>query len=150
MSIPELERLLDRWAAADPLFRDAVRQDPDAGISRAGYQLDDTEWAAIRDTDWTLPDEALRARMTDLSASPRPSGACHPEFGRQATFHTSQQVSLQTRQPWRGMPWRSGAAASRSKSSLLMTTARSGNPPSATWRAIPAARSHRARTPLTE
>jgi hypothetical protein len=69
VSIPELERLLDRWAA-DPLFRDAVRQDPDAAIGRAGFQLDDTEWAAIRDTDWTLPDEALRARMTNLSASP--------------------------------------------------------------------------------
>jgi hypothetical protein len=69
VSITELERLLDRWAA-DPLFRDTVRQDPKGAISRAGFRLDDTEWAAIRDTDWTLPDDALRARMTNLSASP--------------------------------------------------------------------------------
>jgi hypothetical protein len=69
VSITELERLLDRWAA-DPLFRNAVRQDPEGAISRAGFQLDDTEWAAISDTDWTLPDEELRARMTNLSASP--------------------------------------------------------------------------------
>ncbi|MDQ3810185.1 MAG: Os1348 family NHLP clan protein [Chloroflexota bacterium] len=69
MSLTELERLLDRWVA-DPMFRQAVRQDPEEAITRAGFQLDDAEWAAITDTDWTLPDEALRARMSHLSASP--------------------------------------------------------------------------------
>ena len=69
MSIPELERLLDRWVA-DPAFRQAVRHDPEAEITRAGFHLDDTEWAAIRQTDWSLPDDELRARMTNLLASP--------------------------------------------------------------------------------
>jgi hypothetical protein len=69
MSIPELERLLDRWVA-DPIFRDAVRRDPEGEITRAGFQLDETEWAAIGDTDWSLPEEDLRTRMANLSASP--------------------------------------------------------------------------------
>ena len=69
MSIPELERLLDRWVA-DPAFRQAVRQDPEGEITRAGFQLDDAEWAAIGQTDWNLPDAELRARMTNLSGSP--------------------------------------------------------------------------------
>ena len=69
MSIPELERLLDRWVA-DPAFRDAVRHDAEGAITRAGFRLDETEWAAISETDWSLPDAALRARMTNASASP--------------------------------------------------------------------------------
>ena len=69
MSIPELGRLLDRWST-DPAFREAVRRNPTETISEAGYALDETEWAAIDDTDWSLPEEALRARMTNLSASP--------------------------------------------------------------------------------
>ena len=69
VSIPELERLLDRWET-DPTFRAALRDDPEGEITRAGFQLDDTEWAAISDTDWSLPDADLRARMTNLSASP--------------------------------------------------------------------------------
>ena len=69
MSIPELERLLDRWVA-DPAFPQAVRQDPEGEITRAGFQRDDAEWAAIGQTDWNLPDAELRARMTNLSGSP--------------------------------------------------------------------------------
>jgi hypothetical protein len=69
VSIPELERLLDRWEA-DPAFRAALRHDPEGEITRAGFQLDDTEWAAISDTDWSLPDADLRARMANLWASP--------------------------------------------------------------------------------
>jgi hypothetical protein len=69
VSIAELERLLDRWAA-DPAFRDAVRHDPETAITRAGFELDETEWAAISDTDWRRPDADLRARMANLSASP--------------------------------------------------------------------------------
>jgi hypothetical protein len=68
MSIPELERLLDRWAE-DPSFRDAVRGDPEGEITRAGFQLDDAEWAAIRQTDWSLPDEDLRSRMANVLGS---------------------------------------------------------------------------------
>ena len=69
MSIPELERLVDRWAK-DPIFRDAVRQDPEGEIARAGFQLDDTEWTAVRETDWSLPDEELRTRMANVLGSP--------------------------------------------------------------------------------
>jgi hypothetical protein len=69
VSIPELERLLDRWAG-DPAFRDAVRRDPEGAITAAGFQLDDIEWATLAATDWTLSDEQLRARMTNLPGSP--------------------------------------------------------------------------------
>jgi hypothetical protein len=69
VSIPELQRLLDRWVA-DLDFRDAVRHNPEETITNAGFQLDETEWAAIDDTDWSLPEKDLRARMTNLLPSP--------------------------------------------------------------------------------
>jgi hypothetical protein len=69
MSLAEVERLLERWAA-DAAFRDALRRDPVGAISAAGYVLDDTEWAALDQTDWSLPDDELRARMAQVSASP--------------------------------------------------------------------------------
>lgn len=69
MSIAELERMLGRWAA-DSAFRDALRRDPVGTIAGAGYNLDETEWAAVDQTDWTLPDDELRSRMTNVSASP--------------------------------------------------------------------------------
>jgi hypothetical protein len=69
MSIAELERMLDRWDA-DPAFRDAVRRDPVGAIARAGFTLADDEWAAVEQTDWHLPEEELRGRLANVSASP--------------------------------------------------------------------------------
>ena len=69
MSIPELERLIDRWTS-DPSFRSEVRADPEGAISRAGYDLDDTEWAAVVETDWSLPEAELRTRLAHVSGSP--------------------------------------------------------------------------------
>ena len=69
VSIAELERLLGRWSE-DASFREAVRRDPEGAITGAGYDLDETEWATISETDWSLPDDDLRARMANVSASP--------------------------------------------------------------------------------
>ena len=69
MSTEEIEHLMQRWAT-DPDFRDAVRRDPASAISDAGFQLDEVEWAAIDQTDWTLPTTALRDRTAQVSASP--------------------------------------------------------------------------------
>ena len=69
MSIPELERMVERWNA-DAGFREAVRRDPEGAISAAGFELDDTEWGAIAETDWTLPDAELRGRLAVVTASP--------------------------------------------------------------------------------
>jgi hypothetical protein len=69
VSIAELERLIDRWTT-DPTFRREVRADPEGAISRAGYELDDTEWAAVGETDWSLPEAELRTRLAQVSASP--------------------------------------------------------------------------------
>ena len=69
MSLEQLERLLDRWSS-DPAFRDAVRADLVGAVAAGGYELDDTEWAALEQTDWSLPDAELRGRLTNVSASP--------------------------------------------------------------------------------
>jgi hypothetical protein len=65
MSREALEQLMARWRE-DPEFREALRRDLDGTVQRAGYQLDETEWATLRDTDWSRPDEELQSRMTDV------------------------------------------------------------------------------------
>lgn len=69
MSIEDLERMLARWSD-DAEFRSNVRRDPEGTITAAGYNLDDTEWSVVAGTDWSLPDEDLRTRMANVSASP--------------------------------------------------------------------------------
>jgi hypothetical protein len=69
VSIAELERFIDRWTT-DPGFRSEVRADPEGAISRAGYDLDDPEWSAVAETDWSLPESELRTRLARVSGSP--------------------------------------------------------------------------------
>ena len=65
MSREALEQLIDRWTN-EPSFREEIRRDLEGTIERAGLDLDDDEWAALRNTDWSLPDEELQARMTKV------------------------------------------------------------------------------------
>ncbi len=61
MSLEAVQTLIDRWDR-DPAFRAAVRQDPEGTIRATGLELDPLEWEAIRNIDWSLSDDELRAR----------------------------------------------------------------------------------------
>ena len=61
MSRQAVEQLIDRWMN-DPSFRSEVRIDPEAAVRRAGAELSEDEWAAVRSVDWNLPDGELRTR----------------------------------------------------------------------------------------
>ncbi len=61
MSLEAVQALIDRWDH-DPAFRAAVRQDPEGTIRATGLELDPLEWEAIRNIDWSLSDDELRAR----------------------------------------------------------------------------------------
>jgi len=56
-----VEQVIDLWMS-DPSFRDEVRANPEAAVRRAGADLNEDEWAALRAVDWNLPDEQLQAR----------------------------------------------------------------------------------------
>ena len=65
MSRAALEQLVQRWTT-DPAFRAQIHQDLEGAVERAGYDLDEDEWAIVRDTDWSQPDQELRTRMADV------------------------------------------------------------------------------------
>jgi len=65
MSRQAVEELLDRWQN-DPTFREEIRRDPEGTVRGAGLPLDDDEWAALRNTDWNVPDEELQARVSKM------------------------------------------------------------------------------------
>jgi hypothetical protein len=52
---------MDRWMN-EPNFRDEIRRNPEGTVRRMNLELDEDEWAALRNMDWTLPDEELQAR----------------------------------------------------------------------------------------
>jgi len=54
---------MDRWMN-DPGFRQEMRADPEGTVRRSGAELDQDEWAALRNIDWSLPDEQLQARAS--------------------------------------------------------------------------------------
>ena len=65
MSRAAVEELIDRWMN-DPAFRSELRSDPEGAVRRAGADLSQDEWAALRAVDWNLPDEELQARTNKL------------------------------------------------------------------------------------
>ena len=65
MSREALEQLMARWRE-DAEFRAALRRDLEGTVQRAGYRLDETEWAVLLDTDWSLSDEELQTRMAEV------------------------------------------------------------------------------------
>ena len=66
MSRQALEQLVNRWTE-DQAFREELRRDPDRAILGTGLQFDDAEWAVLRDTDWSLPDDELKTRMANVA-----------------------------------------------------------------------------------
>jgi len=56
---------MDRWMN-DPGFRQEMRADPEGTVRRSGVELDQDEWAALRNIDWSLPDEQLQARASKI------------------------------------------------------------------------------------
>ena len=65
MSRAAVEELIDRWMN-DPGFRSELRSDPEGAVRRAGADLSQDEWAALRAVDWNLPDEELQARANKI------------------------------------------------------------------------------------
>jgi hypothetical protein len=65
VSRQEIEELLDRWQN-EPRFRAEVRADPEGAIQRAGVNLDEREAAALRNVDWSEPDELLQERISSM------------------------------------------------------------------------------------
>ncbi len=63
MSREAVEMLLDKWIN-EPAWREEVRVDPEAAIRATGAELDQDEWAALRDIDWSLSDEELLERAS--------------------------------------------------------------------------------------
>jgi len=64
MSAEAVDQLLDRWMN-EPAFREQMRADPEGTVRATGAELDDNEWRAIRDVDWSLSDEELQARFSE-------------------------------------------------------------------------------------
>ena len=63
MTRDAVTELTDRWMN-DAAFRDAVRKDPVGAIKATGLDLDESELTALRDVDWSIGDEELRARIS--------------------------------------------------------------------------------------
>ena len=61
MSRESVEKLMDRWAS-DTTFRAEVRKDPEGAVKKIGADLTPEEWAALRQVDWALSDDELKAR----------------------------------------------------------------------------------------
>ncbi|MBI5630152.1 MAG: hypothetical protein HY921_04620 [Elusimicrobia bacterium] len=61
MSRQAIEQLLDRWIHDDH-FRAELRKDPESTIRKTGADLSSEEWSAVKQIDWSLPDEELKAR----------------------------------------------------------------------------------------
>ena len=64
MSREAVGKLIDQWIN-DPEFRRQMRADPTGAVQCTGVELDANEWAALRNVDWSLPDEQLRARVNN-------------------------------------------------------------------------------------
>ncbi len=63
MSREAVDQLMDRWTG-DRAFREAIRTDPEGTIKSTGVELDESEWLALREIDWSAPDHELEARVS--------------------------------------------------------------------------------------
>jgi hypothetical protein len=63
MSREAVEQLIDRWIN-EPAFRQELRTNPEGAVRQSGTELDEEEWAVLRNIDWSLPDEELQARVS--------------------------------------------------------------------------------------
>ena len=58
-----MQQLTDRFMN-HPEFREQMRQDPEGTAERSGLQLDEEDRQALRNIDWTQPDEELKPRVS--------------------------------------------------------------------------------------
>ena len=63
MSQQTLEQLMQRYLD-DAAFRTDMQQDPIAAAQSAGFNLDDGDREVLSSTDWGLPDQELKQRVT--------------------------------------------------------------------------------------
>ena len=64
MSNPEAMRQLTDRFVEDAEFRERMRRDPEGTAASAGFQLDEEDKRALRSTEWGLPDEQLKERVS--------------------------------------------------------------------------------------
>lgn len=65
MSREAVGKLVDRWMN-EPSFREELRANSEEAVRRSGVELDAEEFAALRNMDWSLPDEALQSRISKM------------------------------------------------------------------------------------
>ncbi len=58
-----MQQLTDRFMN-EPEFREQMRQDPEGTAERFGFQLDEEDRQALRNIDWSQPDEELKPRVS--------------------------------------------------------------------------------------
>jgi hypothetical protein len=63
MSQEAMEQLMSRWTN-DPTFQEQLRSDPEGAIRSTGLVFDESEWEALRNMDWSLPDVQLQDRIS--------------------------------------------------------------------------------------
>ena len=63
MSHESIGKLVDQWMA-DATFREALRKDPEGTVRKTGATLNQEEWQALKNMDWNIPDEELKARVS--------------------------------------------------------------------------------------
>ena len=63
MSREAIEQLSEKWMN-DPSFRESVRTDPEGAVRATGVELDEDEWATLRNADWSVSDEELSRRVS--------------------------------------------------------------------------------------
>ena len=67
MSNPEaMQQLTDKFMN-DAEFREQMRQDPEGTAEAQGFELDEEDRQALRNIDWTQPDEELKPRVSKVS-----------------------------------------------------------------------------------
>jgi hypothetical protein len=67
MSQQGLGAVMDRFTN-DSTFRAEMKQDPEGAISRGGFELSEQEKEAVRNLDWSQPDEHLKQRISKAVA----------------------------------------------------------------------------------
>ncbi len=61
-----MQQLTDRFMN-DADFRQRMKQDPEGTAQAQGFQLDEEDRQALRNIDWSQPDEELKPRVSKVS-----------------------------------------------------------------------------------
>ncbi len=58
-----VDKLVERWLN-EPEFREAMLADPEGTVARSGIELNEEEWATVRNVVITTSDAELRERVS--------------------------------------------------------------------------------------